>query len=76
MPYLYDRSLVVWSFPFLIFLSGCSDKLECDSIETRKAVLQMVADDHRNPLANYAQKIQPRRRIWKTLNRYIFSVKE
>jgi hypothetical protein len=56
MPYLYDRSLVVWSFPFLIFLSGCSDKLECDSIETRKAVLQMVADDHRNPLANYAAK--------------------
>ncbi|MGY3610935.1 MULTISPECIES: hypothetical protein [unclassified Bradyrhizobium] len=54
MPYLYDRSLVVWSFPFLIFLSGCSDKLECDSIETRKAVLQMVADDHRNPLVNYA----------------------
>ncbi|KWV52914.1 hypothetical protein AS156_09775 [Bradyrhizobium macuxiense] len=37
-------------------MGGCSDKLDCDSIETRKAVLQMVADDHRNPLAKYAAK--------------------
>jgi hypothetical protein len=43
-------------FPFLIVMSSCSDKLECDSIETRKAVLQIVADDHRNPLINYAAK--------------------
>jgi hypothetical protein len=49
-------SLVVWSFPFLIIMSSCSDKLECDSIETRKAVLQIVADDHRNPLISYAAK--------------------
>jgi hypothetical protein len=56
MQYLRERLLIAWSFPFLVFLSGCSDKLECDSIETRKAVLQMVADDHRNPLVNYAAR--------------------
>ncbi|WP_128089504.1 hypothetical protein [Bradyrhizobium viridifuturi] len=46
----------VLSFPLLIALSGCGNQLECDSIETRKAVLQAVADDHRNPLVNYAAK--------------------
>jgi hypothetical protein len=56
MPLLCDRSLVFWIFPLLIVLSGCSAKPECDSIETRSAVLQIVADDHRNPLVNYAAK--------------------
>ncbi|QOZ34058.1 hypothetical protein XH92_22320 [Bradyrhizobium sp. CCBAU 53421] len=46
----------VLSFPVLVALSGCGNQLECDSIETRKAVLQTIADDHRNPLVNYAAK--------------------
>jgi hypothetical protein len=48
--------LIVWSFLVLIFSSGCSAKPECDSIETRKAVLQFVLDDRNNPLLDYAAK--------------------
>src|ERR1700745_122950 len=55
MPHFRDRSLVFWSFP-LIFLSSCGAEPECDSIETRNAVLQIVSDDHRNPLETYAAK--------------------
>ncbi|UGY14933.1 hypothetical protein [Bradyrhizobium septentrionale] len=51
-----SRLLWFLSFPVLAVLSGCGDQLECDSIETRKAVLQTVSDDHRNPLVNYAAK--------------------
>jgi hypothetical protein len=40
----------------LIVLSGCSAKPECDSMETRSAVLQIVSDDHRNGLVEYAAK--------------------
>lgn len=40
-----------------MILTGCDgDQLTCDSIETRKAVLQTIADDHRNPLVNFAAK--------------------
>jgi hypothetical protein len=47
--------LVCWSFPCLIFLNGCGAKpLECDSFETRNAVLHTVSDDHNNPLVKYA----------------------
>jgi hypothetical protein len=56
MAYVRERSLVFWSFPFLVFLSTCGAKPECDSPETRNAVLKIVADDHRNPLETYAAK--------------------
>jgi hypothetical protein len=56
MRYFCRRSIVFWSFPFLIFLSGCGVKPECDSSETRLAVLQAVSDDHNNALAKYAAK--------------------
>jgi hypothetical protein len=56
MPNFRKRSIVFWSFPFLIFLSGCSAKPECDSSETRLAVLQAVSDDHNNALGKYAAK--------------------
>jgi hypothetical protein len=56
MPYFRNRSIAFWSFPFLIFLSGCDAKPECDSFETRNAVLQTVSDDHNNALAEYAAK--------------------
>jgi hypothetical protein len=56
MPYFRKRPTVFWSFPFLVFLSGCEAKPECDSFETRNAVLQTVSDDHNNPLVAYAAK--------------------
>jgi hypothetical protein len=56
MPYFRKRPRVFWSFPFLVFLSGCEAKPECDTFETRNAVLQTVSDDHNNPLVEYAAK--------------------
>jgi hypothetical protein len=56
MPYFHERSIIFWSFPFLVFLGSCSAKPECDSPETRNAVLQTVSDDHNNPLVKYAAK--------------------
>lgn len=41
---------------FFMFLSGCNAKPECDSIETRSAVLNIVSNDHGNPLVAYAAK--------------------
>jgi hypothetical protein len=56
MPYFRKRPTVFWSFPFLVFLSGCEAKPECDSTETRNAVLQAVSDDHNNALVQFAAK--------------------
>ena len=55
MPY-FRESLVFWSFSVLIFLSGCGPKVECDSPETRNAMLKIFSDDHNNALATYAAK--------------------
>jgi hypothetical protein len=54
MPRCRKQSLIFWGSLFLIFLSGCGPKIECDSIETRNALLQTVTNDHRNALANFA----------------------
>jgi hypothetical protein len=54
--FLRDRSIAFWSCSFLIFLTGCSAKPECDSFETRDAVLKSVSDDHNNALGKYAAK--------------------
>lgn len=56
MLYFRKRPIVFWTLPFLIFLSGCDAKPECDSLETRNAVLQTVSDDHNNALVEYAAK--------------------
>jgi hypothetical protein len=56
MPYYFRRSRAFWSVPLLIFLGGCDAKPDCDSFETRNAVLKTISDDHRNPLATYAAK--------------------
>jgi len=56
MPYFRKRPIVFWCFPFLILLSGCEAKPECDSFETRNAVLQAISDDHNNALGKYAAK--------------------
>jgi hypothetical protein len=53
MLYIRER---FWIVPFVIFLSGCGPKPECDSFETRSAVLRIVSDNHTNPLATYAAK--------------------
>ncbi len=54
MSHFHGRSLIICSVPLLAFLAGCSAKPECDSFETRNAVLQAISDDHNNPLGNYA----------------------
>ncbi|MBR1237896.1 MULTISPECIES: hypothetical protein [unclassified Bradyrhizobium] len=56
MRYLTSRSLICWILPFLVVSSGCIAAPECDSIETRKAVLQFVLGDGNNPLVTYAAK--------------------
>jgi hypothetical protein len=52
----FRESLIFWSFPVLIVLSGCGQKFECDSPETRTAVLKIISNDHNNALATYAAK--------------------
>jgi hypothetical protein len=56
MPNFRTRSVVFWSFVVLIFLVGCDAKPECDSFETRNAVLKNVSEDHNNPLVKFAAK--------------------
>jgi hypothetical protein len=48
--------MVCLGFPLVFFLSGCGAKHECESFETRSAVLQIVSNDHNNALATYAAK--------------------
>lgn len=48
------RSPVCWSLPFLILSSACCAQPECDSIEARKAVLELMSGDSQNPLVDYA----------------------
>ena len=55
MKYLPERLAAFCGLAFLSVLGGCSaGKPECDSIETRNAVLQIVSNDSNNPLAKYA----------------------
>lgn len=56
MPYFLKLSIVFGSSCFLTFLGGCSARPECDSFETRDAVLKSVSDDHTNALGKYAAK--------------------
>jgi hypothetical protein len=43
-------------FSFPDFSRRLRRQAECDSFETRNAVLQIVSDDHNNALAEYAAK--------------------
>jgi hypothetical protein len=56
MSHIRKRSLVLFGLPFLMLLNGCDAKPECDSIETRSAVLNIVSSDHGNPLVEYAAR--------------------
>jgi hypothetical protein len=49
-----QKLLLIFHVALLALLGGCETKPECDSIETRTAVLQAINDDHRNPLGNFA----------------------
>lgn len=50
------QSVILWSLSSLLLLGGCDGKVECDSIETREAVLQFISNDSNNPLVNYAER--------------------
>lgn len=53
---LFHARTMVLALPVLIILGGCSAKPECDSFETRNAVLQSISNDHKNALGKYAAK--------------------
>ena len=47
--------LALGYFSILLSLSGCGGaELECDSLESRKSVVKIIADDNNNALVNYA----------------------
>jgi hypothetical protein len=50
------RLLLCWSFPLLVLSGGCRAQPECDSIETRDAVLHFISEDRNNPLLDYAAR--------------------
>ena len=53
----FENQFSLWPFPILLLLTACgSSEPECDTIETRQAVLQSVADDHNNPLVAFAER--------------------
>lgn len=54
MPHPINRSLACWTFLLVVFSGGAWAKPACDSIETRKAVLQYFEGDAQNPLVEYA----------------------
>ena len=56
MQHCPNRLLVLCSLPILMSLGGCDPKPECDLPETRRAVLDIVSDDHRNPLVEFAAR--------------------
>jgi hypothetical protein len=56
MRHIRKRSLLFFVIPFLMLLSGCDAKPECDSIETRNAVLNIVSNDGGNALVAYAAR--------------------
>jgi hypothetical protein len=53
MPHL-NRSLIYWCFPLLIVSGNCHAQPECDSLDTRNAVLRFILSDRDNQLKNYA----------------------
>ena len=54
-PFRKQQSSVLWCFPVSLLLSGCGAAgPECGSLEARNSVIKIIADDHDNPLLNYA----------------------
>jgi hypothetical protein len=54
MPYFHKSAPAVWGLPFLVLLGACDAKPECDSPETRSAVLDAISSDHQNALGEFA----------------------
>ena len=54
MPHALSRTFALRSYAVLFFLCGCGPRIECDSSETREAVLKAVSDDHSNALGKFA----------------------
>jgi len=51
-----ESSLLPCCLGSLLLLGGCDSKVECDSIQTREAVLQFISNDSNNPLVDYAER--------------------
>jgi len=57
MKYFRDQRTVLFGLPALLLLSGCGGAgPECDSSDTRNAVVKIVTGDSNNALADYAAK--------------------
>ena len=56
MPGYFRRFLACWPLGLFVYGSGCSSQPECDSSETRSAVLQFILEDRNNPLLDYAAR--------------------
>jgi hypothetical protein len=56
MPYFRERPLRLFCFPIMLLLGSCAPKVECDSPETRSAVLATVSNDHSNALGEFAAR--------------------
>jgi hypothetical protein len=50
-----EEQRILGCFSVLLLLGGCSGaEPECDSVESRNAVVRIVSDDNHNALVNYA----------------------
>src|SRR5689334_9340764 len=56
MPPRRNWFLVCLSFSLFFFSSACRAQPDCDSIESRDAVLHFISEDRNNPLLDYAAK--------------------
>jgi len=57
MKYFRERQTVLWGLPVLLLLSVCGGAgPECDSLDTRNSVVEIVSGDSNNALVNYAAK--------------------
>src|SRR6476660_8377878 len=55
MPHSKVYHSFFWSFPFVVISMGCIAAPECDTIETRKAVFQLVLGDGSNLDEDYEE---------------------
>jgi len=57
MKHFREGKSILGCLPVLVLLSGCGGATpECDSLDTRSAVVKIVSDDSNNALVNYAVK--------------------
>lgn len=56
MPTCRNRSIVLCGLPLVILSSACCAKPDCDSNDTRNAVIQFILEDKNNPLLEFAEK--------------------